>query len=102
MKKILFLAIALTTAVAVGAQDLTTRGTHSRDYLRGHGHSGALADIVETNQLQANGDFKEQKVKWYLTPAKLFKGVHAYLDPAMDQGKFMRHDIEITPQFDDL
>jgi hypothetical protein len=104
MKKLLLLTIILL-GVAANARDLTTDGTSSREYLINHGHSDAMVDIIEKSKFQANGDAKPKKINWLAPitfPFKVLRGVHSYLDPALDQETFMNHEFKITPRYDDL
>lgn len=104
-KTLLILGIAAMTILPACAE-LTVDDVSSRDYLINHGHSAATIDIIDLQKNAVNGnkivlpiDNKyENKPLVYKWVDKFF----LYLDPALDNGKFLREDTKFYPNVDDL
>ena len=104
--KILLLTGLMVTAMLPASAQLSAEDASSREYLINHGHSSVTADIVELNKGAATGekivlpvdtkyDNKPIVYKWI---DKFF----IYMDPALDNGKFLREDTKFHPSLDDL
>lgn len=107
MKNKVLLLFGILALVALQANaELTVEDVRSREYLKNHGHSDATADIVEMSNAAVNGEKAvlpihhkyENKPAIYRWVDKFF----IYVDPVLDDGKFLRHDISTEPAVDDL
>lgn len=105
IKTLLLLGMFALAMLPVRAE-LTVDDVSSREYLINHGHASSAADIVELTKGSVNGakvylpvDYKyENKPLVYKWVDKFF----IYLDPAQDNGKFLREDTKFYPNVDDL
>ena len=74
--------------------------------LRNHGYSNSMADMVQYTKASANSqDYIIQEEAKHLNDCKFVKfirKVFTYADPSLDDGKFMNHDIKLSPSIDDL
>ncbi len=104
--KLLLSALIFTFVILPGFTEITTQDSTSSDYLYSHGHSEAVVDIVQMTKAGINGEE-------YITSAEArrandpkfirwIKNIFIYLDPALDDGKFMNHDIKPSPSYEDL
>ena len=97
----LFAIIILPAGAQLSAEDAS-----SREYLINHGHSAATADIVELSKGAANGEKVVLPVdRKYDNKPIVYKWIDKffiYMDPALDNGKFMREDTKFQPSVDDL
>lgn len=85
---------------------ITPEESTSPEYLYNHGHSSAVVDIVQINKASVNGEtyLTTDEVKNVNDPKiiRWIKNFFIYLDPALDDGSFMRHDVKTSPSYDDL
>lgn len=107
MKANFLLASLVITLTAIPAfAGITPTEATSPEYLYNHGHSSATVEIVQMNKAGANGEkyVSAQKAKEANEPklVRWVKKVFIYLDPAMDDGSFMQHDINPSPSYEDL
>lgn len=104
-KTLLILGIAAMTMLPACAE-LTINDSTSREYLMNHGHASTTADMVELQKSAANGTKADLPIYHkYENKPLVYKWVDKffiYLDPAQDDGKFLRRDTKFKPQVDDL
>ncbi len=105
--KLLITALFITYATIPTFAGITPTDAVSPDYLRNHGHSNATVEIVQKTRASVNGeqylnttDAEQGKKDCKLV--RWIKNVFIYLDPALDDGSFMNHDIKTTPSYEDL
>ena len=95
-------AFLLTTPVCA----VTVEESSSPEYLRNRGYSNSMIDMTEYSKASANGEkyISQQDVEHYYDSklTKFIKRFFNYIDPAVDDGKFMNHDIKLSPSVNDL
>ena len=107
MKKLLlisaiFMLINLPSYAATTPDEIL-----SKEYTVNQGYSTEMARLMNLQNAQVNGQKFDDTIsskKWYETN-KCFipiRKIFTYLDPALDTGEFMQHDIHYTPTCDDL
>lgn len=107
MKNKILLVAGLMAALAVPVRaELTVGDTSSDTYLKNHGHSQATIDIVNLQKSNASGENFDLPVyhKYDNKPAiyKWIDKFFIYMDPALDDGQFLRQDTKFVPNPDDL
>ncbi len=95
-------AFLLSTPVCA----VTVEESSSPEYLRNRGYSSSMVDMTEYSKASVNGQkyISQDDVEHYYE-TKFKKGLKRffkYVDPAIDDGKFMNHDIKLSPSVDDL
>ena len=107
--KNIFLTTALTALALMSAPafaGITVEDTSSPEYLKGHGHSLYVVEIVEQCKANTRGEqyetIDQRKHANDSKPVKWVRKFFTYFDPALDSGEFLNHDIKLTPQVDDL
>ncbi len=104
--KFLLATLIFTFAVIPAFADITPIEASSPEYLYNHGHSEAVVDIVQFTKAGVNGEeyISSYELKHANDPKvlKWLRNVFLYLDPAMDDGKFLQHDTKPSPSYDDL
>lgn len=107
MKNKILLAVGLMVVFTIPVRaELTVDDISSDAYLRNHGHSQATVDIINLQKSNASGEKADLPVyhKYDNKPA-IYKWVDKfflYIDPATDDGRFMRQDIKYVPHVEDL
>lgn len=106
MKKNLLILSLLAGVIALPAcAELTVEDSSSREYLLKHNYSQSTVEIIERGRASANGEeYVKAPVRpcYQKGPIKWIRSVFIYLDPALDDGQFMNHDIKPTSHHDDL
>lgn len=109
MKTKLFLIALIATFVALptsATEFLTTEQATSEEYLRNYGHSEAMIEMIHKTRAKANGEAYTTAIDKQLENdfclVRWVKKVFMYIDPAVDDNKFMNHDIKINPGANDL
>lgn len=104
--KFLLTALIMSFAVMPVFAGITPEESTSPEYLYSHGHSEAVVDIVQINKAGINGEkyLTRNEVKRANEPklVRWVKNFFIYLDPALDDGSFMRHETKPSPSYDDL
>ncbi len=106
--RIKFLLTALIFAIGFGPSfaEVTPEEVTSPDYLYNHGHSKTIIDIVQTSKAGVNGEkyITTDEAKNANDPklVRWIKNFFIYLDPALDDGKFMHHQVKPSPSYEDL
>lgn len=76
------------------------------EYMRNEGYSEALIDMTEYSKASSKGQkyvsMEQQKLQNMSKGRRFFRKFLMYVDPALDDGKFMNHDIKQYPSPDDL
>ena len=104
--KLLLSALIFTSMIIPACAEIVVDETTSPEYLYTHGHSEAVVDIVQMTKAGINGEeyITAAEAKRANDPkfVRWVKNIFIYLDPALDDGKFMRHDIKTSPNYEDL
>ena len=97
--------IVIFGLLPVGAT-LKVSDTTREDYLKNSGYSAATIDMVNAGKAAANGEeYVPAAAKdhaRYCAPIRWLRSLVIYLDPAMENPDFTRHDIKMTPNVNDL
>ncbi len=105
MKKVLT-ALLSASLVSPAFAGITAEEASSLNYLKNHGHSDSIVELVEMSKASANGEayitMDEARHANDTKFVKFWRKVLIYFDPAQDDGQFMRHNSKITPSTDDL
>ena len=109
MKTKLFLTALIVAMIALpsnASKTLTPEHSTSEEYLKNYGHSDAMVEMIHRTKAKANGEAyvsaQEQQIEEDCFLVRWVKKVFMYIDPAMDDHKFMNHDIKINPGAHDL
>lgn len=107
MKKKIFLTTLIALFASVPAfASITPSEASSSEYLDGRGHSDSLVELVQINKAQINGETyvtkDEMKHANDSTFVKWVRKFFIYVDPALDDGKFLNHDTKSSQSYDDL
>lgn len=109
MKTKLFLTALILAVVALPSSAtklLTPEHSTSEEYLKNYGHSDAMVEMIHKTKAKANGEAyvtkQDQQLEEDFFLVRWVKKVFMYIDPAMDDNKFMNHDIKINPGANDL
>ena len=102
-----FIILSLISLITLPAfAELTVEDSISRDYLKNHGYSDATINITHKSRAQANGEplaAHEEKDYYNQPVVKYVRRFFMYLDPSLDEHKFMNdHNINTTSRYDDL
>lgn len=104
--RFLLTALVITATIIPALADITPSEATSPEYLYNQGHSASTVEIVQMSKAGANGEkyVSLDKAKQDNDPklVRWIKKVFIYLDPAMDDGTFMQHDIKTSPSYEDL
>lgn len=99
---LIFCFILSTPVFAV----ITAEELRSEDYIQNHGHSDETSRLINLQYAQINGTrptYKGTDPSWYSDKkVQVIRKVFMYIDPALDDGKFMQNNIDYTPRWDDL
>ena len=106
MKKILLAVFVYMAFTLPSFAVVTPEEVKSEDYIINHGHSNEMARLMDLQDSQVNGiqsDYKSKNPAWYAEKKVSFvRKVFMYFDPALDDEKFMQHNINYTNRWDDL
>jgi len=105
MKRIFLITfLALLTGSNLVFAELTTDDVASPAYLKNHGHSDAIIWAVEKSIANVSGEPLEEPVneKYQQPVIKKIRQFFMYIDPALDDHKFMNHDINPSTRYSDL
>ena len=104
--KLFLTALIISFAAMPSFAGITPEEASSAGYLYTHGHSAATVDIVQKSKANINGEeyisAEEAKHANHSGFVRWVRRVFIYLDPALDDGTFMNHDIKSTPGYEDL
>ena len=104
--KLLLTVLIFTFMITPVFAETVVDETTSPEYLYTHGHSEAVIDIVQMTKAGINGEeyITANEAKHANDPkfVKWIRNIFIYLDPALDDGKFMHHDIKTSPGYEDL
>lgn len=107
MKKVLFILTAFLLLTAPSFAELTTDDAISPAYIINHGYSKECARIINLQHAQINGTKSQYDPN---TPhkyennkaVKFVKDLFIYIDPAIDNGKFGKDNIDYSTRYDDM
>lgn len=107
MKKILSLFILYLVCAIPTFAVISTDDTTSDEYITNHGYSSEMARLIDLQNKQINGEpsnYKRNEPEWWYTnkPVNFIRNTFIYLDPVLDDGKFMQHDIKYSNGFNNL
>jgi hypothetical protein len=105
MKKILlFFVISLCFFQVQASAEITTEEQFSEEYILNHGYSQEMYRLMnlQHNQIVGNKSSLSEKEKIYKPWQNGVRRFLMYLDPALDDENFMRHDIKYTTRWDSL
>ena len=107
MKRFLLILTALLLFNLPSSAEITTDEAISQDYIHNHGYSDQMSELIDLQYAQINGQkpkYKSKDPDWYTTDKRVnfIRKVFIYLDPGLENGKFMRDNINYTNRWDDL
>lgn len=108
MKRILSLLFVFMSFGLPSLAVITPEDAMSETYIRNHGHSGEMAQLIDMQHAEINGstktNYKSTDPDWYTSnkAVSLIRKVFVYFDCGLDDKQFFTHDIKFTPQYDDL
>lgn len=106
MKKVLSILFLLFATNLSAFAVITPEQVMSEEYVYHHGHSKEMARLMDLQSSQINGTetkfVKNEPAYYSKMPYSLVRKVYIYLDPGLDDEKFMQHDTKFTPHYDDL
>ncbi|MBE7710203.1 MAG: hypothetical protein E7Z93_07145 [Cyanobacteria bacterium SIG32] len=109
MKTKLFLTALIVAVIALpssASKTLTPEHSTSEEYLKNYGHSDAMIEMIHKTKAKANGEVyvskQDQSLDDDFCLVRWIKKALMYIDPAVDDNKFMNHDIKINPGAHDL
>ena len=107
MKKIISLLFLMSLITLPALAELTTDEAISPQYVHIHGYSSEMARLIDLENSQINGansKYKRPQPEWYSSnkAVSFVRKVFIYFDPALDDEKFMQHEIYYTQKYDDL
>lgn len=103
-----FLSSILLSMVLLSSPSFATtaEGFATPEYLRNNGYSNSMVDMVEYSKASSVGEKyinQEEVDHMYDTKFKtIVRKFFKYFDPAVDDGKFLDHDIKLSPSPNDL
>ena len=96
----IFLAFALPSFAI-----LTTDEAISPAYVKNHGDSYEMCHLVDLQKAQINGTqptYTPPGKIYKFKPIKFIRRMAMYFDSGLDDGMFMRNNIDYTTRWDDL
>lgn len=105
MKKILLYTTVLAAFLQLQAGAvITTEEQFSTDYITNHGYSGEMARLMNLQHDQINGIHPTMRdnTRIYRPWENLGRRFLMYIDPGLDDERFMQHDIKYTVRWDSL
>lgn len=104
--KILLLAGLVAIAGIPANAELTVDDLSSREYLLNHGYSETMVDIIDLQKSNINGEKADIPIYHrYDNKPAIYKWIDKffiYLDPALDDGKFLKRNQNFSPSVEDL
>jgi len=107
MKKYLFILFAIAMVNLPAFSVVNTDEAISDTYIRNHGYSGEMSRLIDLQNSQINGispKFKGTDPTWDTSNkyVNFIRKTFIYMDPGLDDEKFMQHDIKYTTRYDSL
>lgn len=114
MRKILLVLSIIGVLSSPCFASITPQESMSEKYIKKHGHSAEMSRLIDLQNSQINGVESSyiktqetwQKVKYprWCTENRIrwVRKAFQYIDPALDDEKFMQHNIDYTNKYDDL
>lgn len=106
MKKILLLFLVYLIVTIPSSAAITPEEAVSQQYIENHGYSTEMARLVNLQNAQINGGqskYKDNAPSWYTEnrAVRWIRNTFMYIDPSLDNEKFMQHDIKYSNNFYD-
>jgi len=103
MKKLSIIIALLLVQLQVGAT-ITTEEQFSEEYIINHGYSEEMSRLMNLQHDQILGipPTMSENVNLYRPWQNGVRKFLMYLDPGLDDEKFMQHDIKYTVRWDSL
>lgn len=106
MKNVLLITCAILVANSAFAV-VTNEEIMSKDFLNNHGHSKEMTRLIHLQNDQINGHCSESTVRDRgiydeSKGMKVIRNIIEYIDPGVDNGKFMRNDIDFESRYDNI
>lgn len=105
MKKILLYALISVSFMQLQSMAvITTEEQFSEDYIINHGYSTEMARLMRLQHDQINGihPTMSENTHVYRPWENLGRRFLMYLDPGLDDERFMQHDTKYTVRWDSL
>ena len=113
MKKNMVALFALIMVSTPCFATLTTENSTTQEYIQGHGYSMETARLIDLQKAHINNTtttyieqpaWYESKLPSWATEKRVsfVRNVFKYFDCGLDDNKFMEHNIDYTPRYDDL
>ncbi len=107
MKKTLALLFVYAAMTLPSMAVVSTEEVMSETYIRNHGYSDEMVRLIDLQNSQINGrkpTYKNNDPEWYTSNKAVYyvRRIFMYFDPALDDQKFMDHNLEYTNTYDDL
>ncbi|MBR1753432.1 hypothetical protein IJ732_01225 [bacterium] len=105
MKKFLLFIFIFFAAVQLQANaEITTEEQLSREYIINHGYSGEMARLMNLQHDQIVGvkPSLSDETHIYRPWQNGIRKLLMYIDPGLDDERFMQHDIKYTVRWDSI
>ena len=106
MKKILLILVAIFSVNLPSLAYITPEQALSEEYIQNHGYSDETSRLIDLQNAQINGAksiYKSKDPAYYADKKVNFiRKVFMYIDPGLDDGKFMQNNIEYSTKWNDL
>ena len=103
--KILILALLALGLPVCAANTFTSGDTTSSEYLINHGYSTNMAELIDLQKHQVNGlEYTNpiEPAEYNKQPIKAIRSFFKYIDPCLDDGKYMQHDTIESERFGEM
>lgn len=105
MKKFFIYSFTFLLCISLQAgATITTDEQFSDEYITNHGYSEEMSRLMNLNHSQIMGEKLplSENVHIYRPYQNCIRKFLMYLDPGLDDEKFMQHDIKYTVRWDSL
>lgn len=104
MKRNLFILLVLVAVNIPAFAVISTEATTSENYMKKHGYSDQMVELVDLQKAQINGydsTYERNEPSWYKTDkrASFIRKVFMYIDPGLDDGEFMQNNIDFSTNY---
>ena len=103
-KKFIYIVIALFFAQVQANAGITTEEQFSEQYIINHGYSEEMFRLMnlQHNQILGVKPTMSDDAKIYRPWENAVRRFFMYIDPGLDDERFMQHDIKYTIRWDEL
>ena len=106
MKKFLPIFFVLFVINLPSFAAITPEEAASETYIKNHGHSNEMSRLIDLQNSQINSTkikYESKDPAWYADQKiSFFRRIFMYFDSGLDDGQFMRNNIDYTSRWDDL